>query len=608
MRKKIKFTSLLVLIFICLFYVSIYLTSQTSKIPIPREITNTIINTRPMIYNKGKLGGVLTLGDYSGDPKTYNIIVASENTSTDIIRRFQISLMDYNVDSGEWYVYPGNHNKGKTGKGYDIDIADNGEQILTIYLRKDVFWTDGLRVTADDWVWYWNNIYANKDISPGGYSKALIVLENGDTTLIKAKKIDRWTFCLIFPRVLGEVELIANFSPMPKHILKPIYDTGNIEALLKLWSVDVLVANIVGNGPWVLSKYIHNETLIFNRNTKFFLKDEWNNSLPYMNKLIINIVPDRNTLYLKFQSREIDSYYMQNIDFKQIIENAESMDYSVWNGGLVPEMEFICFNQNDNSEFLKDTPKLKWFKTTEFRQAISYLIDRETLISQIHKSLAEPDITYFTQASNYFDSNVICNTEYNPEKALILFEKIGLRDRDGDGILEDINKNKVKFELNTNSGNQEREKTISILANEWKIFGILANPCPIEFNVLVSKLTTTYNWDSVMISMEGGLFPLDDNVYMTSGNLHLWYPLQEYPSTEWEEEVDKLHREAKYEADFETRKEIINEMFFILYEELPMIPLSRKYSFKAIYNKLANINWDIWTEIGGYNNLRVYHK
>ncbi len=579
-----------------------------SKIPTPKKIEGTTTNKRPFKWEKGKQGGILTLGDYSGDPKTFNIIIANEETSINVIRRFLISLMEYNVDTGEWSVYAGNHNKGNKGKGYDMNITDDNQQILTFYLRDDIFWSDGTQMDAEDWVWYWNNVYCDSLISPSGYKATTIVMENGDERHIKAEKIDTYTFRLIYPRPVGEPELIANISPMPKHILKPYIDSKNYDGLFKLYGIDAPIETIIGNGPWLLTKYIQNESLIFMPNKRFFIKDDWGIPLPYIESLIINIVPDTNALYLSFAGKNIDTYYIQNKDFKQLIEGAEANNYSVWNGGLVPELEFISFNQNVESKRLKDTPKAQWFTKKEFRQAMSYLIDRETISKQIHSGLAEQDNTYITTASPYFNSDIVLDNRYDPQKSLNLLEAIGIRDRDGDNILEDENKNKIKFELNTNAGNQEREKTISILSSEWKTFGILANPSPIEFNVLVTRLTSSYDWDCVLISLDNGLFPLDDNLYLSSGNVHLWNPRQESPSTKWEASIDNLFKKAKYEPDFDKRKKLIGNMLSILYEELPLIPIVRRYSFRATYNKWKNVNWDIWTEIGGYNNLRIFKK
>ncbi len=579
-----------------------------SKIPLPQPIVGTKHNERPIIYDRGKSGGTLILGEYSGDPKTFNVILATENTSTNVIRRFQISLMEYDEDRGEWFVYPGDRKKGMDNKGYDVNITDDGRQILTIFLRKDVYWTDGERMTAEDWVWFWNNIYTDRYISPAGYNKASVKMEDGSIETIKAIFVDDFTFKLVFPRVVAEPELSINFSPMPQHILKPIVESEGIEKTTQLWDIDTPVSDLVGNGPWILTKYNHNMSLVFQSNPDFFLKDEWEENLPYLEKLIINIVPDATTLYLNFMGRDIDAYYVNNADFKRIVEKADGQDYTVWNGGLAPDMEFITFNQNIESDYLKDNPKRNWFTHKEFRQALSYIIDRDAIETQIFNSLAEPSDTYLSRASPYYDPDITCDITYDSDKAMKLLQKIGIRDRNGDGKLEDDEENIIKFEILTNYGNTQREKMIGILANEWRTYGITVNPLPIEFNVLVTKLTQTFDWDCVLISLEGGLFPFDDNLYLSNGSMHLWYPMQSEPATEWEANINDLYRKAKYEPDFELRKDLFDDMYDILYEELPLIPILRKYTFSAVYNKWGNVFWDVWTEIGGRNNIRVFKK
>lgn len=581
---------------------------MTSNIPTPQHINFTKTIQRPIMYQKGASGGTFIMGEYSGDPKTFNVILASENTSTDLIRRIQISLMNYNEDIGKWYVYPGNRDKGANKSGYDIEITNDNKMILTVYLRNDIYWTDGEKMTAEDWVWFWNNVYTDKFISPAGYNKASVTMEDGHTEIIKTELIDSETFKFIFPRAIAEPELSANFSPMPKHILKPIIDSEGIEALTKLWGVDTPVSELVTNGPWILTKYIHNSSIIFKSNPNFFLKDLWGNQLPYLDKLIINIVPDMSTLYLNFIGKDIDTYYVNNSDFKRIVEKADEKDYTVWNGGLAPDTEFITFNQNIKSDHLKDSPKRNWFIHKEFRQAMSYLIDRKTITNQVFSGLAQPSNTYLSQASSYYNPDVSCDTDYNPDKALKLLSKIGIRDRNGDGKSEDKDGNTIKFEILTNYGNTQREKIMGVIANEWRTYGITANPSPIEFNVLVTKLTQSFDWDCVLISFEGGLYPFDDNLYLSNGSMHLWHPMQTEPVTEWEKEVDKLYREAKYEADKEFRKELIDDMYDILYEEMPLIPLVRKYTFRAVYNEWGNTHWDVWTEVGGKNNIRVFKK
>ncbi len=573
----------------------------------PKHIENTIINNRPTQYQIGSNGGTFVLGDYNGDPKTFNIIVATEDVSLSIIKRFQISLMEYNEDTGEWFVFPGDHAKGD-GKGYTLDMTDDGKEIMTIYLRDDVFWTDGVKMNADDWVWFWNNIYTDQYISPGGHERTTIVMKDGSKEKITAEYINQFEFRLIFPRPLGEPEIFADFSPMPKHILEPIYEEKTQEDLFTLWSIDTPLTEIVGNGPWILTKYLPNEALIFESNPKFFLKDMEGNNLPYLDKLIIISVLDQNTLNIKFVGGDLDTYQIQNSDFKQMVEGSEVGGYRLLNGGVSPDTEFVVFNQNRKSKRMKDNPVIEWFSKKEFRQAMSYLIDRKTIINQIHMGLAEPDSTYFSKSSPYFDPDIQVDDSYDPDRALTLLQSIGIRDRDGNGILEDDDENEIHFELNTNSGNKEREKTINSIVNSWKTYGINAFPSSIEFNVLVTRLTSSYDWDSVLISLENGLFPFNDNIYLSSGNLHIWNPKKTIPTTEWESRVDNLYLLAKYQPNFDIRKDLINDMFSILYDQLPMIPLVSKNIFRVVKNVWGNVNWDIWSEIGGYNNIRLFMK
>jgi peptide/nickel transport system substrate-binding protein len=583
--------------------------AQDSQIPTPRSIPGTVTNDRPIKYEKGNYGGTVIFPDYGGDPKTYNMTQANETSSTGLIYRFLISLLDYDEDKGEWRIFPGDLRKGKTGPGYTIEKGKDGQQIITFYLRKDIFWTNGSPMTADDWVWYWNWIETNGDIYTAGYPGTWIELPNGEEEQIFAKKIDRLTFQLIYPRVLGEPELNAGFTPMPKHILEPIFESEGANGVAQLWGVDTPVDELIGNGPWILEKYEQNSTTVLKRNSRYFKKDEWQNRLPYLDQLINKITSDLNASLLLFQNKEVDLINFQNKDFKQMVENAEREDYTVWNGGPTTGFEFVSFNQNPNSSNLKGSPKLEWFTSKEFRTACSLLIDREAIISQVYEGLAEPDVTYFHKASPYYDRNTTFNPEYNVKKALRILEGIGIRDRNGDGIAEDSKGNIIKFEILTNSGNTIRERLVSIIANEWRTYGMDVTATPIDFNVLVGKLMDSFDWDCVMIGLTGGQFPLTgENVYPSSGNLHLWHPKQAEPATKWEEAVDKLFKMAKYEPDFEKRKKYTNEMFSIMYEEMPFIPLVRKYSFLAIYNKFGNVKWDVWAGIGDSNSVRLFTK
>jgi len=77
------------------------------------------------------------------------------------------------------------------------------------------------------------------------------------------------------------------------------------------------------------------------------------------------------------------------------------------------------------------------------------------------------------------------------------------------------------------------------------------------------------------------------NVWPSSGNLHLWHPLQESPATHWEARIDYLYNEGSFTVDTERAWAIWNEFQEIILEYLPVIYLIRPRSFFAINNR-----WD----------------
>ncbi len=136
-----------------------------------------------------------------------------------------------------------------------------------------------------------------------------------------------------------------------------------------------------------------------------------------------------------------------------------------------------------------------------------------------------------------------------------------------------------------------------------------AKPNTVDFDNLVQKLVNTYEWESVIIGLTGGVWPTSgSNVLISSANLHLWYPLQESPSTDWEASIDEIFAKAKNEPDFETRYDLWNEMYTIFYDQLPYILLYRRYSFLAVYDEWQNVNWDTMAPFGGSSQRRLFKR
>ena len=150
MKRLVLITSILAAVTICLSGCG--KKSETSSSA--AAVTNYPLPDPPVVVNctPGIRGGRLIISEM-GDPKTFNCITANEESSIDICRFMFWGLL--NMDEPTQTVKPGlaefwtNSPDGKT---------------WTFRLRKNLRWSDGAPLTADDVVFTWNDVIYNPKI------------------------------------------------------------------------------------------------------------------------------------------------------------------------------------------------------------------------------------------------------------------------------------------------------------------------------------------------------------------------------------------------------------------------------------------------------------
>jgi peptide/nickel transport system substrate-binding protein len=146
----------------------------------------------------------------------------------------------------------------------------------------------------------------------------------------------------------------------------------------------------------------------------------------------------------------------------------------------------------------------------------------------------------------------------------------------------------------------------SIIADEASKIGIKINLRALDFQKMVEQLSSTYDWQSLMIGFGANYWPTQgSNVWPSNGNLHLWYPLQEKPATDWEARIDYLYNEGCYTVDHEKAQRIWNEYQRLILEQCPLIYMVRPQSFVAVRNRwdFTNLYYD---NIGGLQTDHVW--
>ncbi len=548
--------------------------------------------------NPGKPGGRLVVATF-GDPKTFNPITANEQSSEEIYRHLFASLLGFDWPSqsvspglADWWT---NSPDGKT---------------WTFRLRKNLRWSDGNPLTADDVIFTWNDVIYNPDID--NVTRDLFVVSGKQFTVTK---VDDLTIQVVTPEIYAP--FLENFGAgvpiMPKHILeKTVAD----KTFTSAYGVNWKPADIVGSGPFRLKDYQPAQSILLERNPYFFEVDSNGQRLPYFDNIIYTVVPDMNAMSLRFLSGESDADdFIFPYEYDHFKAEAASGKFKLLEPGIGLETGFFWFNENTNVDKsgkpYVDPEKLKWFRNVKFRQACSYAIDRESIIQSVYSGRAIPNYGYITPGNKkWYDPNTR-QYPYNPARARELLKEIGMDRTNADGYLEDADGNEIVFVLNTNVGNSAREKTAVLIAADLKALGFHIIPQPIEFNTLVQKIDVTYDYECVLLSLGGGSTDPSGhmNVIKSDGFTHQWFPRQKSPSTDWEARLDYLMDAQMKTLNFAERKKDFDEVQEILCEQEPMIFTVTPYFYAAVRSDIGNVRA---TPLSGYratwNAEELYFK
>lgn len=558
-------------------------------------LDKTISKPGPGIWEAGKTGGTW-ISSISNDPKTFNTTTARDADSRTVIDNLFADLVDYDPYKREF--------KPKTAD-FKVVAYKEQDRVDVIYtLRDDLFWTtpDGKvreQVTSDDVVFWYNEIDGDQGLQQPGYASQFVDMPDGSKGRVTIEKLDRYSFVFHFPRIIADPVLSSLMTYGPKYIYEPAKKNGGVSGVLEALTVETDVNTIPSMGPYHIVEYSPGVRVVLKRNPDYYLRDNNGERLPYRDKIIYKIVPDRNTEYLLFKSGGKDSYSSRPEDLKELVENS-GKNYDVYNGGESLDSFFICFNQNPDS---MNPVIYNWFSKKEFRQAMSSLLNRQRIANQVYRGMAVPATYLFAKANPMFDPDISNPYTYNVERAIKLLASIGIK-QGNDGLMYDDMGNHIEFEFNLGAENNVGIDMANVFADELKQVGITCNVRPIDFQKVVQMLIETYDWEVTMAGLGANYWPSGgSNLWLSSGNFHLWHPLQESPATEWEERVDKLYNDGLFTLDPVKRKAIYDEYQRLLLEEQPMIYIVYPLSFGAFRHGWGNIFYD---NLGVPDGDRIY--
>lgn len=492
---------------------------------------------------------------------------------------------------------------------------------ITFKLRPNLKWSDGHPLTADDVVFTYQQIIFNPDV-PTDASDSLRIGAARQFPTVKKLSDGRVEFQTpepFAPFLRTTVGPPNGVAILPKHRLEASLQKtgsdGNLQ-FISTWGTDTPPEKIIGNGPFIMDRYDVGQRVVFRRNPHYWRQDTQGTQLPYLDRIIWQVIENTDTQLLSFRSQDLDvmgDSRPLRPEYYSLLKSEESrFNHRVLVGGPSSGTTFLAFNLNQGFDLkgkpLVDPLKSRWFRDRRFRQAIAYAINRPKMLNNLFQGIGVVQNSPISVQSPYFIKKDLKKYTYNPQQSKQLLQSAGFQ-YDPQGQLQDAEGHPVQFTILTNSGNKIREAIGAQIREDLRKIGIQADFTPIAFNTLVNKITATRDWEMHIIGFTGGIEPHSGaNLWTSEGGSHLFNLSQQpgqpelkgWQRSTWETQIDQLFVQGAQTFEERDRKTIYAEFQQIVQAEVPMIYLVNEMSLMVARDRVQGIQysglptWGLW--------------
>jgi len=402
----------------------------------------------------------------------------------------------------------------------------------TFRLREGMKWSDGAPFTADDIMFWYEAVLMNEELTPSkpGWLTAggePVVVEKLDNTTV------RFTFAAPQGLFLQQLAHVWGFEPTstPRHYLErfhPEYNE-NLDALVAASGLDDWISLFEArNDPWanperpsflgwvVTSPLGEGTRMVVERNPYYFKVDTEGNQLPYIDRVVYDIVEEGEVIILKAPNGEIDMD-TRHVGGEQnravLVDNMERGDYRF--------VEVVSSDDNRAVIALnmthKDPVKREVFSNKDFRIGLSHAIDRPEIIDLIYVGQGEskqpaplPEAPFYNErlAKQYTEFDVALANEHLDR---------AFPERDAEGFRLGPDGRRITFTVETFSGSGA--DLLELVRGYWREVGIDAQVRESDRSLVTTRMESNEH-DAVMYFGGGGLKDafLDGRWYLPSYN------------------------------------------------------------------------------------------
>jgi len=398
-------------------------------------------------------------------------------------------------------------------------LSDDG-RVCAVFLRKGLKWSDGQPFTADDFLFWYEDIYQNKELVATLIPELQIGGKPG-----RIVKRDDYTVVFEFPEPYflfvdilagdtliggGQATGMARASFMggyaPAHYLKqflPKYSSAD-EVQRKAraagfdswvsyfrnrtnWALDTDLPVL---GPWKTVSPINTPTWAMERNPYYWAVDTAGNQLPYIDRLVMGLAENLEVLNLRAIAGEYDlqERHVSLSKLPVFIENQKKGNYGIH---LDTSQSGSDAAMLLNTAYEADPEISRWLKNRDFRRALSLGMDRDQFNEALWLGLGTPG-----SAAPADEVPINPGKEYRKKWSVLdlkqanaLLDKVGLTKKDGEGYrLRTDGKGRVRIELMTVGGQFiPFTQLAEMIKQQWKKIGIDADVKETERSLAFTK-------------------------------------------------------------------------------------------------------------------------
>lgn len=339
-------------------------------------------------------------------------------------------------------------------------------------------------------------------------------------------------------------------------------------------------------GPYYVADWKAGSYLLLQRNPNYWRQDSTGHRLPYIDTVRLDIQQNRDTEILRLTRGEI--HFINSVDPESFDKLAAQNPALVHDAGVSLDAEFMWFNQVAKSP-LPDYKKA-WFRSTNFRRAVSEAINRDDIARIAFRGHAHPAVGPISPANKFWFNSDLKPHPFDQKSAMQRLQQDGFKMQNGK--LVDHDGHNVEFSIITNSGNSYRERMATMIQQDLGNIGVTVNVTLLDFPSLIERITSSFNYEACILGLLNNDLDPDSqmNVWLSSSDTHQWNPSQKTPETAWEAEIDKLVKTEASTLDAKKRKQLFDKVQQIAWEQEPFIYLINRNALSAVSSQLVSVH------------------